>query len=690
MNDQSYLVIQIKVFVGLACTLLFLFDCVAETPIEGSACAQSRCGLSITSESGDSTSAPILATAVNMTVSGVAIRTLVKQSFTNPTNDWVEGIYSYPLPEGAAVNELRMRIGDREVLGEIHERERAEKKYTAAKITGRKASIVNAHRPNLFTTKVANLGPRERVDIEIAYFSELALSNARQEIRFPMVVGPRYSPVQRHDISRITPEANVANDNPYIPTHAHDDPSHNPLSLEINLNIGVPMATINSLYHEINVTQATPTTYNIQLVDNTVPANRDFVLEFTPTVSDTPRTAFLTESTNDYHYGLIMLMPPATGLINNLPREVTFILDRSGSMGGTSIVQAKAALLRAFDDLRADDQFNLIVFNDTSHALFEDVVDASAVNLQLAKQYLARLRANGGTEMLASLKLALDKPTANSRVQQVIFITDGNVSNESELFTFIESRLGNRRLFTIGIGSAPNQHFLQHAAAVGGGLHTFIGAQDEVHERMAVLFKKLKQPMLSDITISAISPQTDNQSAIEYWPQTLPDLYADEPLAVAFRTRRMPVDISLSGKLPDRHWHTSATLAGGQLRRGISELWGQRKITSLMNDYRRHQFDQARQNTYRQEVIDTALQHHLVSKFTSLVAVERIRSNPTNEANNTRTVARNLPHGWRGFSANSKLPQTATSAKKRILVGLGFILALLLFRQYSARKNGLL
>ena len=637
----------------------------AEPVDEAMSCAQVSCGLELHDGNGSAFDAPILHTDVEINVSGVALRAVVIQRFMNASEDWVEGVYRFPLPTGAAVNGLRMKIGDRVIVGEIHERQQAEHRYEQAKRTGRKASLVKAHRPNLFTTKVANLGPGETLEIEIAYFQELPLSTGAQQLRFPMVIGPRYSP-RLNDAS----EGKINDTSiPFIPTRTRAALNHNPLAIQVLINLGVPLASVRSLYHEVKVEQ-NGTAYSVSLANQTTPANRDFVMEFTPRADAQPKTALLSEKFGDYVYGLMMIMPPQANAAARLAREVTFIFDRSGSMSGTSIAQAKAALLLALEQLTSVDRFNIVQFNSQSDQLFATPAPVSPETLERATSYVSKLTATGGTEMMGALARAFSSPGSNNHLQQVIFITDGNVTNEAQLFSYIERELKQRRLFTVGIGSAPNHYFLQQAAKAGKGFHTAIGDLGEVEQRMNELLNKLKKPRLRDIEI-----KTDHAD-IEYWPQTVPDLYTGEPISIAFRARPGPVAMQLDGKLPTQHWRADLSIQGGQQRQGLAELWGQRKIAALMVDHRRANGKAAQQSMIRQAVINTALDSHLVSKFTSLVAVDKTPSNFSGRPNKTKSIARNSPHGWTLGKSSMTLPQTATSANLRILSGLSLCVLL--------------
>ncbi len=150
-------------------------------------------GLLLRSGDGESFAAPIVGTAVAVRVTGIVARTRVTQIFLNPTTAWVEGIYVFPLPEGAVVDALRMTIGDRVLSGVVREKRQAAAVYQQAKDLGHRASLVELARPGLFTTSVANLGPGEKVEITVELQQVVEYGRGRFGLRFPMVVPPRYA-----------------------------------------------------------------------------------------------------------------------------------------------------------------------------------------------------------------------------------------------------------------------------------------------------------------------------------------------------------------------------------------------------------------------------------------------------------------------------------------------------------------
>ncbi len=621
---------------------------------------------------GETFAVPLLATDVEIRVSGLVARATVRQRFRNPHGDWFEGIYVFPLPENAAVDHLRMRIGERIVAGEIREREAAKAVYQRAKQSGQRAALLEQERPNLFTSSVANIGPGEEVEVELEYQQRLRYDQARYSLRFPMVVGPRYipgTPIEGAVGAGWSPATDQVPDAPRItpPVLRPRDgaPPANPVRLRVSLDAGVPLARVESAYHAVRVVETSPSAREVVL-DGEHYASRDFELAWTVAPGRAPRVALFSERKGERHYGLLMLMPPAGGdAPARLPREVIFVIDTSGSMHGTSIVQAKQALELAVQRLDPGDRFNVIEFNSTATALFAGARGATPDNVAIATHWIRTLRAQGGTEMAAALDLALDGKDRSDRVRQVIFLTDGAVGNEDALFRLIAARLGGSRLFTVGIGSAPNSYFMTKAAQAGRGTFTYIGAVDEVKQKMGDLFARLESPVLKNVRV-----EWPDGTRPESWPERLPDLYLGEPVVVTAALDRAAGEIVVSGLLGDAPWREVVPFSAASNGAGMGVLWARDKIAALMDSLR----ENASEPEVRAAVVDLGLTHHLVTKYTSLVAVDRTPVRPGAAALKEAAIPTNLPEGWRYAAVFGELPQGATDARFDLAVGSALVL----------------
>lgn len=621
--------------------------------------------------------APTLKTDVRISVTGLIARATVSQEFLNPSLEkdaWAEGIYVFPLPDTAAVDHLRMKIGERIIEGQIKEKAEAKKVYEQAKQEGKRASLVEQERPNIFTTSVANIGPGERITVEIEYQETIRYDQGAFSLRFPMVVGPRYIPGTPVVMEDQPPGNGWSLDTDRVPDASRITPpvSHpsngpiNPVSLSIDLAPGFPLGAIESPFHRILTLAEPDGRRHITLRDDTVPADRDFVLTWHPASGQAPTVSVFREQRGDDQYAFLLAMPPV-GTGQTAPpaaRETIFVIDTSGSMSGTSIEQARAALLLALNRLTAQDRFNVIQFNSVTHVLFSQAQPVTAQTLRKAVHYVEQLRANGGTEILPALKMALKGSAPASHLRQIIFLTDGQVGNEDELFETIRTQLGESRLFTIGIGSAPNSHFMRKAAEFGRGTFTHIGSTSEVKAQMDAIFRKLERPALTDLRIEGVDGQ------VEMFPARIPDLYEGEPVVAVFKGASLPDSITIHGMIGTSPWTTSIMLKHRDSREGLSVYWARQKIAALMDQQR----DGRDATATRQAVLDVALAHHLVSTYTSLVAVDVTPARPLDKALQSHAMKTNLPDG-QDYQAIFGLPQTATSGQLQILLGLATLLA---------------
>ena len=456
--------------------------------------------------------APRLKTDVTIDVDGPILRAKVTQRFENPTEGWVEGTYVFPLPEDSAVDRLKMQIGERLIEGKIEPRAKAREIYEAAKAKGQKTALLEQQRPNIFTNQVANIGPGETVVVQIEYQETVHMSDGAFSFRLPMVVAPRYNPdpiVQTVDFDggRGFAVTNPVPDREKITAPVLDPRENariNPVSLTINLAAGFPIGEVKTPYHEMTETDHADGSRTYRLKADTVPADRDFAMEWTSASGATPSAGLFRQVVDGKTYLMAFLTPPSVEEADKPAREVVFVIDNSGSMAGESIRQARDALTLAISRLSSRDRFNVIRFDDTFDSFFSGLVPATPDRREQAIARVRKLDAEGGTEMLPALKAALDDQgkVADGALRQMIFLTDGAIGNESQLFGTIAHDRGDARLFTVGIGSAPNSFFMSRAAEIGRGTFTHVGGEAEVGDKMQALFSKLENPAMRDVTAS--------------------------------------------------------------------------------------------------------------------------------------------------------------------------------------------
>ncbi|MEE8310986.1 MAG: marine proteobacterial sortase target protein [Candidatus Binatia bacterium] len=702
-----------------------------------------------TAIAGEYVAAPRVGTWVTIDVSGLVARTTVTQRFYNPTDGWLEGIYVFPLPDGSAVDGLRMQVGDRQVEGRIREKVRARREYDRARRQGRVTVLAEQRRSDVFRTSVANVAPGVDVIVEIEYQSLVDYDDGEFSVRFPLVVAPRYGSSPRAALADAGCDGHapavgdgiVSAEGPaeYALTPGFEvvvaprgEGDVDPVDLVVDLDAGVALSAVSSSSHVIDARRVGHGRYQVSLARGAVRANRDFVLSWRPLVTDEPLLGLHEEWSGDHTYQLLMLVPPEPEAVSGpgVPREVIFVIDTSGSMAGTSLREAKAALRTALGRLDARDSFNIIEFDSFMTTVFEQARPATDAAVAAARGWLADLEADGGTEMKPALARALAVGEEVDKLRQIVFITDGQVANEEELLALIRDSLGDSRLFTVGIGSAPNGSFMRRAAAAGRGTFVFIASVEEVGERMSSLLTKLERPTVTDVEVDY-----GTASGAIVWPERVPDLYAGEPVLAVARIPGVAPPVRISGRVDAEPWQVEAAAEGdgsghvveGGRVEGIAKLWAARTIESLTDRLSRRDLGADERTETEQTATELALAFGLVTRFTSLVAVDAEVSRGPGERLASGRVATEPPAGWRhrralagrpvhhehwsadvtaGLHASAPpsafgdgaevrlalaaLPQTDAGSRVRLLAGIALLLlALLLARgAFISRRIG--
>lgn len=575
---------------------------------------------------------PVVDVDVDLQVNGLIVHGKVEQSFDNPTGEVVEALYVFPLPDRAAVHRMEMQVGDRRIVSVIREKAEARKVYERAKSAGRKAALLDQRRPNLFTTAAANINPGETVTVVLEYFEELEYVDGVFRLAFPLTYTPRFEPPQN---------AGAAPDAAPAPPFVHTDhPSAPRATIVARINTGTAVDDVVSVSHRIDV-ERKANRLIVRPEGRSVPADRDFRLAWRPRLGAAPQAALFVEQREQERFGLLLLWPPLpeseTG--QGMPTETLFVIDVSGSMEGSSIRQARQALIAALNRLRPEDRFNIVKFNDTHSAFAGEFRQAVPENLDAARSWVGGLQAGGGTMIYPALMraLALAGESRSAHSQRIIFLTDGAVGNEQEVLRAIHERLGDVRLHALGIGSAPNAYLMRKIAAEGHGICEFIADAGQAGNRIDDFFSRLERPVLTDLELEWTGLEVD-----DVYPRELPDLHAGQPLLISMRLAEgaRGGSVRLVGHSRLGPLETTASLSnlewGG---RGIAARWARTKIGSIMDGLHAG-VDPA---VVRADVIDLALEHHLVTRYTSLVAVEQI---PTAMGQpRTGPVASTLPRG---------------------------------------------
>ena len=592
-------------------------------------------------------SAILLSTDVKINIAGTISRTVVSQRFINTGETWAEGVYVFPIGETAAVDTLKMRIGDRFIEGTIKEKKAAKIAYEKAKDEGKKASLIEQQKPNLFTNTIANIGPGEIVTVQIEFQTKLSPRNGFWEMRVPLVSAPRYTSQPILQQVKFNASGFAANDLNSSFNEATDIKFTdnieivNPVEITIDLKPGFAVGSIESQFHEVDLQEISKDHHKIELT-GPVSSDRDFVLKWTSDNKGVETSLFKEQQNGSEHY-LLTLTPPFEISNTKTPeREIIFVQDISGSMSGEPLRQSKLGLEMAIQRLTPTDKFNLVFFDDSYFSYAINPVSATSSEKAKAIKLVRNIQTRGGTEMYPAISYALSNFSyATSAMKQLIFLTDGAVSGESSLFSLISNNLGTARLFTIGIGSAPNSYFMSRAAELGRGSHLHIGKTAEISAKMNELFLKIENPAITDLKLTL--PKGFDA---EYYPNPLPDLYVGDPVSIAIKGKHATGSATLEGKIGNRAWSVKVPLDQAAHHVGIAKVWAREKIANLERARIAQNSNSRSKDNIDGELLQTALSYGLVSRLSSLVALDITPSRPLMSRLTKSKLPLAIPYGW--------------------------------------------
>jgi Ca-activated chloride channel family protein len=565
---------------------------------------------------------PLEHTSVKAELSGFVARTRVTQVFKNPLDKKIEAVYTFPLSAQGAVDEMLMRVGDREIKGVIKKREEARRIYDEARQRGKTASLLDQERPNIFTQSVANIMPGETVEITIKYVEPLAFDDGAFTYSFPMVVGPRFIPRTAAneatavrgdgvpDAGRITP--------PVTPkgTRAGHD-----VDLTVTLHAPVPVSDITCPLHEVVIERPSPDRATVTLKNNREIPNRDFTLTYTA-AGDRIHSGILTHKTGKRGFVTVVVIPPKRVAPEAIaPKEMVFVIDCSGSQAGWPLAKAKEAMKYFIDRMNPNDTFNIIDFNVGARQLFSKARKNSPETRKLALEYLEGLEARGGTWMGDAVAAVCKVPPPEHRLRIVTFMTDGYVGNDFEIIGLVKKLRGNSRWFPFGTGNSVNRFLLEGMARVGGGEPEYVLLNTPAEEAAKRFYDRIASPALTDAKIEA-----EGVTLEEISPAQPNDLWARKPLIFTARYKApgqgtlivrgfsggKPYEERLAVTLPEREEDNAA----------LASLWARAKVEALMDEDMFGAQRGAVTEEIRSQIVNIALEHKIITQYTSFVAVE--------------------------------------------------------------------
>ena len=572
---------------------------------------------------------PLKALHVAARIVGTFAHTTVRQTFVNTLHVPIEATYIFPLPDRAAATRFIMQVGGRTVEGDLQERGQARQTYNRAIASGQRASIAEEERPGTFTLRVGNLMPGEAAAITLELTGPLPVADGEVTYRFPLVVAPRYIPGRPLSGEQVGDGTGVDTDavpdasriSPPVLLGGYPNPVR--LSIEVTLDAaGLPMSRVRSALHTAWADEAQGL-LRVQVGEGER-LNRDFILRFCLGDAQMHTTARCTKLTNGCDDAFMLTVVPPTPTTATRPRDLVFVLDRSGSMEGWKMIAARRAVARMVDSLRAADRFSVLAFDDRIDAQSPGLQAASDRNRFHACEWLAKVGSRGGTEMAAPLSEAANLLGGSSagleRERVLVFVTDGQVGNEAQLMNLLGQRLKGSRVFALGIDQAVNAGFLNRLAALGGqGDAELVESEDRLDEVLTRCHRRIDTPVLADLSINITGGQLDLDSLA---PSRLPDVFTGVPAIVCGRIRRTgsskPI-LVVRGRLSSGESFKQQVVVETTANAALLPAWGRLHLRDLED-----RFDGGKGNKgeIERRIVAVSLEARVLCRFTAFVAVD--------------------------------------------------------------------
>jgi Ca-activated chloride channel homolog len=551
-------------------------------------------------------SLPLESTHADVHIAGVISDVKVTQTYKNDGDQTISARYVFPASTRAAVYGMKMTIGDRVIVASIKEKQEAKAEYDAAKASGKTASLLEEDRPNVFTMNVANILPKDRIEVELEYTELLVPTDGVYEMVYPTVVGPRY-------VSETATNTSFAHA-PY--THAGDTP-RSAFDIHVTLDAGMAIQALGSTSHKIATKLASDQHSATVDLDPTELAagNRDFVLHYALAGKSLASGLLLYQGPKQSYF-LAMVQPPARPALEQIPsREYVFVLDVSGSMQGFPLKTAQGLMRDLLGRLRPTDTFNVVLFSGATALYSKQSVPATADQIGKAIDFVDHNDAGGGTELNAAVQTAMSLPKTPDTSRSFVIVTDGFIAEEPAVFETIRSHLADANVFSFGIGTSVNRHLMEGVAKAGQG-EAFIVESDKDAAVAAVKFREyVESPVLTHVAV-----KLDGLDAYDVQPKTLPDVFASRPIVVFGKYRGAPHGtLAVSGRAGTSDFMQTldaSTVAPSSDNHALEQLWARMKISELSDFYN----DTANQA----EVTKLGLDYHLLTKFTSFIAVSQV------------------------------------------------------------------
>ena len=648
---------------------LFSLTCSFGGALSSHARNEGKLGGSVEAEQdGEIIHFPVLKTDIKTEIDGDLATVEISQYFANPSQTPLHARYLFPLNKDAAVFAMTMELGDEIIEAQIKRIEQAKETFEKAKKAGKVASLLTQYRPNMFTQNIANLMPGLPIKVTIKYTQSVPKIDGQYELVIPLIVGPRYQPSGAGQAPEIIDDGHslgkqkTTGKSKYGNWEAEKLPEYPPVpkltipevieqervSITVRLKADMPLQQISSTTHKITVS-GTDKRKTVSLQQGRVIDNRDFVLRFQLS-GQKNQAGFLSVAEGDGGYFSLMIEPPTLPEEENvIRREMVFVLDTSGSMGGRPIEASKTFMQHALQNLRRGDSFRIISFNNTASEFRRNAVIATPENIAIGLDYINQLSTGGGTEIPSAISQAFSSETEKGVLRIVVFLTDGYIGNEASVLRQVADKIGDARIYAFGVGTSVNRYLLSEMARAGRGFARFIDPMENLDDVAIALAAKLGSPLLTDITVDWGSLKVEGLT-----PALIPDLFAGDSIRlqgkftgtgqytiyVKCKARGHTVTLPVQVTVPTENSNDTGVEGG----RAISLTWARSRVADMMRQMTAPHLRRTTGQTddhLKEQIVDLALQHSIMTRWTSFVAVSRKVVNASSE--NALVEPINLP-----------------------------------------------
>jgi Ca-activated chloride channel homolog len=524
---------------------------------------------------GSSTELPVVDEHLVIDIDAQHATVRLQQVFHNTTGMSVEGRYTLWAGPGARANGFAYWNGEQKIVGEVFEKNTARQVYQRVVQRRRDPGLLEEKSEGEFSFAVAPITPDERKRVEVTYSRWLQRRNGVVEV---------VAPVSRENAD-----------------------------VQVTISDNRQLKNIASATHQIEVKQLASGKILVRSKKQR-PEAKYFALHYE--VEERPWTvnAYVHRNKGQDAYFALTLAAPVTRNKAALSKDVTLVIDRSGSMMGEKISQAREACIKILKGLGNEDRVNVMMFDDTVERLFKVPEPVNPKNRAKAIEYVELVREGGGTSLDAALLAALSAQVDGPQPRVVLFFTDGQSTPEPVIAAATQDK-HDVRVFTIGLGRDINRPLLSRLAALKRGRFTYIPEAANIEREVGALYAQIGSPLLIDFDL-----ESKNGTVINTYPRALPDLFNNDELLITGRLRgKGTVDLVLNAKENGKavSYRTEVALVDDIVRPWVGRLWAKSRIDDLLDEINL----KGSNHELIEEVTNLALAYNFATPYTSFLAI---------------------------------------------------------------------